>query len=102
MVEEHVYEENGVKFNRVFTKPTAATDTKIDPMNSREFVEKTGKKKGTMGDLWDQSQEASQKREKIIGKDPLKEKYYENYSKTRKGRPHIDKIREIQNQTFVI
>lgn len=86
MTDEHVYEENGVVWNREFTSPTAGIDTEIDPMSSRDFVEKTGKKKGSLGDIWDASKEASLKREKKIGKDPLKEKYWSNWSKERNGR----------------
>ncbi len=40
--------------------------------------------------MWDASKEASEKRDKITGKDPTKEKYFKNYSKKRKGMKHPD------------
>ena len=50
---------------------------KIEPqepynMSQKEFVEKTGKKKGTMGDLYDRSQELSEKRKQKLGTTGLK------------------------------
>jgi hypothetical protein len=41
-----------------------------------------------MGDLWDRSAELSAKRKDKMGKDPVKEKYFENWSKKRKGKKH--------------
>lgn len=42
-----------------------------------------------MGDLWDRSQELSEKRKKLYGgEDPVKKKYYDNWSKKRKGKVH--------------
>ena len=49
----------------------------------------SGKKNLTIGDMWDISREASQKREKLIGKDPVKEKSDQEYSKARKGRKRL-------------
>ncbi len=78
-------DDNGLKWDRVFTSPFAAVDTKINPFDSKEFVRKTANKKGTVGDLWDQSKEMSQKREKIAGQDAVKEQYKKDYSKKRRG-----------------
>ena len=88
MDEPHVYiDEKGIEWKRKWTLPNAAIDAEIDPFNSNEFVRKTASKKGTMGDLWDQSKELSEKRkEKHGGKDPVKEKYLKEWSKERKGR----------------
>lgn len=96
MLEKHEYEKDGVKWNRIFSLPNASIDTKCDPFSQNSFVEKTGKGKGSYGDLLDRSREMSEKREKTLGKDPLKEAYYDNYSKTRKkGIKHRDvSIRE--------
>jgi hypothetical protein len=42
-----------------------------------------------MGDLWDRSQELSDKRKKLYsGEDPVKKKYYKDWSKKRKGKVH--------------
>lgn len=88
MDELHVYAENGVEWKRVFVNPTASVDTKIDPFSSKDFTEKTGKKKGTMGNLFDASKEASMKREEVMGKDPVKEKFLKDYSDKRGGKAH--------------
>lgn len=86
--DEHQYNEKGKAFNRVFTIPNASIDTKIDATSEKEFIEKTKNKKGTMGDLWDASREASAKRKEAFGKDEVKEKYLKKYSAERKGLPH--------------
>ena len=86
--EKHEYSEGGKKFNRVFTIPNASIDTKIDANSERDFVEKTKNKKGTMGDLWEASREASEKRKEAHGKDKVKEKYLKKYSKERRGMKH--------------
>ena len=46
----------------------------------------------TMGQLWDESAVASEKRARVAGKDPIKEKYYKKYSKERNGAVHPDKM----------
>ena len=38
--------------------------------------------------MFDRSAELSEKRRKIYGKDPVKEKYYKDWSKKRKGKVH--------------
>ena len=83
--EEHIYEIDGVVYDRVYTFPNTAIDTKIDPDSASDFREKA---KGTIGDLWDQSKELSEKREARHGQDPVKKKFFEDYSKTRKGAKH--------------
>tara|TARA_A100001037_G_C14999453_1_gene566302 strand:- start:354 stop:701 length:348 start_codon:yes stop_codon:yes gene_type:complete len=87
--EPHVYvDEDGLEWNRVFTVPNANIDTEIDPFSSREFAEKTKNKSQNLGDLWDRSKELSEKREKTLGHDPVKKKYFKDYSKKRKGMKH--------------
>jgi hypothetical protein len=87
MSDEHIYEKDGIKYNRIFTIPQTSIDSqKVNPFDSNSFIERTKNKKGTIGNLQDYSKELSLKREQILGKDPLKEKYYENYSKTRGGK----------------
>lgn len=85
MSEPHRYFRDGLEWGRVWSLPQAAIDTKWDPMDSRDFVEKTGKRRGTIGDLWSKSAELGQKREEIIGKDPVKEKHLEAERKRRGG-----------------
>lgn len=93
--DKHEYFENGIKFQRIFTVPQAAFDTRIDPHDSKAFVEKTGKQKGKLGDIFDQSREASEKRKKNHGgKDPVKNKYWDDWSKKRKGKVHPNMIKD--------
>jgi hypothetical protein len=75
--------EEGLWERRYFV-PQMAVDTVINAESSRDFVEKTGRKKGTLGDIWDASSEASEKREKVMGKDFTKEKYLDTWRNTRK------------------
>ena len=89
MNDEHVYiDEHGVKWNREFTKPTAAVDTKINPFDSKDFVEKTRNKRGTVGDLFDQSKDLSIQRQDKDGVDKISEKHMADWSKRRKGKLH--------------
>jgi hypothetical protein len=91
-VHEYV-DETGVKWNRLFTKPNASIDTEVDPYSSKDFVKITNKP-GTMGDLWDRSAELSNKRSEKEGKDPVKEKFYDSYSKKHNGSKHYLQQRE--------
>lgn len=98
MKEDHIYSENGVEFERVFSSPNASIDTKINPFSSKDFSAKLSNKKETIGSMWDRSRELSDKRTQKEGLDAVKEKYYENYSKKRRGKKHQDKI----NTTYTI
>ncbi len=93
MNEVHVYvDEEGVEWKRVFLSPNASIDGNIDPFDNKQFVEKTGKKKGTYGELVDQSREMSEKRKNKLGYDPVQKKYFKEYSKKRNGvRHHLDR-----------
>lgn len=88
--DKHEYiDDSGVKWNRVFTAPELNTEGSLKTdCTAQQFSDYVGKKKGTIGDLFDRSKELSEKRQKVLGKDPLKEKYYKNWSKKRKGKRH--------------
>jgi hypothetical protein len=87
--DKHEYFENGIKWNRIFTVPQVGIDSKLDANSTeKDFAEKTKNKKDKVGDLWDRSRELSEKREKLYGKDPVKEKYFKDWSKKRKGKKH--------------
>ena len=88
--DKHEYiDDSGVKWNRVFTAPELNTEGSLKTdCTAQQFSDYVGKKKGTIGDLFDRSKELSEKRQKVLGKDPLKEKYYKNWSKKRKGKKH--------------
>lgn len=68
----------GVKYDRVWTAPQIAMDTKIDPNNPRQFLDKTAKG-GKLGDLWDRAGDLSHERadknggvDPLTGKEPIK------------------------------
>lgn len=87
--DKHEYYEDGLKWNRVFTVPQVGIDTSLDAFSSeKDFVEKTKNKKDSVGALWDRSRELSEKREKAYGKDPVKQKYFKDWSNKRKGKKH--------------
>jgi len=87
MNDVHEYIENGIKFERLFTIPQASIDTNIDPRSARDFVEKTGRKKGTIGDLWNTSAECAEKRGEP-------DKKYDVWSKSRKNKIHPEKAQK--------
>ena len=95
MNDKNIYSEDGVEWKRVFLSPNASIDSSIDPFNKQQYMDATHKKKGTMGDMMDLSAELSAKRsEKVGGLDPVKEKFYDNYAKERKGAQHPERIKE--------
>tara|TARA_B100001094_G_C17955311_1_gene682675 strand:+ start:87 stop:413 length:327 start_codon:yes stop_codon:yes gene_type:complete len=96
-------DEGGTKWNREWAPPQVNGQGSIDPWSNADFVNKTAGK-GTMGDLLDRSKELSDKRaQEAGGKDPVKEKYYKQYAKDRKGAPHPDKMkRSFENKNIKI
>ena len=92
MNDDHSYSENEIKYERIFTVPNASIDSQIDPNSSEQFVEKTGKMKGTLGEIWDYSKEMSEKRSKVTGVDPIRERSEVAYSKKRRGMKYKEKI----------
>ena len=95
MNDEHVYSEDDVEWSRVFLAPNASIDNTIDPFNKQQYIDATYNKKGTIGDMMDLSSELSAKRaEKSGGLDPVKEKFYNNYSKERNGAEHPNRLKE--------
>lgn len=99
MNDKHVYfDPDGLEWKRVFTIPNASIDSQIDPYSSKEFIQKTENKKGSIGDMMDYSKEMSQARsESNGGIDPVKEKYYKDYSAKRKGAKHVDQMKSEMN-----
>jgi len=86
--EPHVYvDEFDVIWERVFTVPQVSVDAKLDPYNSRGFVDKTSKG-GSVGDLWDMAKEASAKRTEKEGRDPMTKQWFSDYAKKRNGKKH--------------
>jgi predicted nucleic acid-binding Zn ribbon protein len=90
-------------WKRVFTAPNASIDSKMDPFNTSEFVRKTGSKKGTYGDLLDKSSELSSQRAELAGGvDPVKEKYYKDYSEKRRGAKHPSQMKSFESKNVKI
>ena len=104
MAEDHVYfDPDGLEWKRVFTVPNSSIDTQIDPHSSKEFIQKTEHKKGSYGDMMDYSKELSETRaEKNGGIDPVKEKYFKDYSKNRNGAKHFDEIKQKGHKSDTI
>lgn len=96
---EH-FDENGLEWQRRWTVPNAAIDTKINPWKKEEFIRKTENKKGTVGEMMDISSELSEQRARSDGKeDPKRREYFNNYSAERKGaKHHLDKNKVIENK----
>lgn len=88
--DKHIYiDKHGLEWKRVFTVPEVNTQgTLRADCSSREFSEFTKNKRGSLGDMFDRSAELSEKRKKMYGKDPVKEKYFKDWSKKRKGKIH--------------
>jgi hypothetical protein len=94
-------EEEGWK--RVFLAPNTNIDTQINPHSEKEFRERTASKKGTVGDMLDYSKEMSLKRaESNGGVDPVKEKYFNDYSKKRNGAKHFEQLKTFENKTVKV
>ncbi len=96
MSEEHIYvDEFGLEWKRVFTVPHASIDTKNDAWSHNDFVEKTGKMKGTVGDVLDYSAELSERRAQSDGKeDPVKRKAFDDYKK-QNGKQHLSDTKKV-------
>lgn len=86
MNDKHELIIDGKPMRRLYTVPNASIDSKVT--NERQFIEKTGNMKGTIGDIQDFSRELSEKRGG--DSDPIKRKYYKDYAKKRKGKTHPD------------
>lgn len=106
MSDVHTYSgENGdeTTWKRVFTVPNASFDSKIDPFKTSDFVRKTGGKKGIYGDLLDKSSELSHQRAEMAGGvDPVKEKYYKDYSEKRRGAKHPSQMKSFESKNVKI
>ena len=105
MSDKHEYQGSNGKekglWRRVFVNPNLSSDTNVDPFSQKSFLNSTINKNDTYGDLFDRSKEASEIRaSKNGGKDPIKEKYYENYSKKRNGKLHPAQQKEKFKQAI--
>lgn len=82
-------------WKRIWTKPLMATDSQpLDIYSAKDFARVTNKG-GQVGDLWQRSAELSAAREAKDGKDSIKQTFYDEYAKKRKGYRHSEEVREI-------
>lgn len=106
MNDEHVYfDEEGVQWKRVLTPPQVNAERigTINPFDTQKAAEITGRRKGTIGDLWDSSRELSQRREDKLGhEDPIKRNYFKQYEKQNKVKHFYDKPTKIEKKGFTI
>jgi len=86
--EDHVYSENGVKFDRVFLPVSSSVGSKQDG-SYESFQKATTGKRITLGDAWEISKESSERREKSEGRDKVKRQFFDDYSTVRKGKKHL-------------
>lgn len=106
MTEDKIYrgpkgKDKPETWRRVWTKPRMSVDSvAIDPYSAADYVKATNKK-GSVADLWDRSKEMSLKRaDKEGGQDPVKQKFFEGYSKRRHGAKHPEQRREETNKAL--
>lgn len=97
MNDVHEYFEDKIKFQRIFTKPTASVDTKLDIYSAKDFAKVTNKSGGTIGELWDRSAELSAARADKEGIDPVKNTFYRNYEKQHKTK-HPEEKKEVSKK----
>ena len=97
--DRHEYvDDQGTTWNRIWTVPNASIDSTNDG-TMEGFMKYTKDKCGSMGDIWDASKEASEKRTQREGADSIKEKNQADYSKKRNGLKHPD-ARPSKNSTL--
>jgi predicted nucleic acid-binding Zn ribbon protein len=80
-------DDGGVTWRRVFIAPNISVNSGGDPFSKKDFIEKTSDK-GTYGDLMDRSRDMSEKRKDKLGYDPMRQKYFKEYSSKRGGSKH--------------
>lgn len=93
--DKHEYKEGNIQYKRVFTIPNTSSSTKLDPFDKAGFIRQLdGKHNETIGDTLDRSSELSAKRAEKLGKDPVREKYFDDFAKKRKGAQHPLRTKE--------
>ena len=92
---ERVYEIPQISMGNSITKTA-------DPYSQNEFVERTGKLKGSLGNIMDYSKELSEKRAADDGGvDPVKKKYFKNYEK-KTGKKHLADKKPYESKNIKI
>ncbi len=85
-----IIEIEGKKWKRIIKRaPAGFVHSGNDLFSSKDFVENTKNRKGTVGDVLDEAKELSEKRAaKSGGKDPIQQKWFKDYAKKRQGKKH--------------
>jgi hypothetical protein len=86
-----IVEIENEKWKRLFpTNVQGIVKGSSTPISAQQFAHDTARKKGTVGDLFDQAQEQSEKRAKqsVTGRDSVQDKWFDNWSKKRSGKKH--------------
>lgn len=85
-----VREIDGEKWRRVITEAPMGIVKSSDNPTLNNFINESASKRGTVGDLMEKSQEMSEKRAKdsVNGRDPVKDKWFDRWSKKRDGKQH--------------
>lgn len=98
MNDDKVYNgEDGAEigqWRRVYHSPLASIDTKLDPRDKNAFIRRT-EKYSRVGDFQSLSRDLSDQRASKDGKDGVKEKWLDNYEKTRNGKKHSERIPKV-------
>lgn len=84
-------EIEGQQYKRVITRaPCGIVKETINPFSSEQFVDRSARKKGTIGDLLDESRELGEKRKKDSpdGRDKKQDGYFDSWSERRAGKQH--------------
>ena len=102
MLDKHVYfDAIGQQWNRVFSSPRAAVDTKVNPFSQKDFLRHTNKNM-TVGQIMDVSAEMSDKRANKAGVDPVKKGVFDRY-KNSTGKEHpLDRPKKIETKNFTL
>lgn len=95
-------DEFGVKYERVFLSPRTAVDTQVNAFDKESWMRRTRKSGITIGDMMDESSALSEQRAAKLGKDPIKEKVFNDYKEST-GKPHPDSIpKRIETKDYVL
>ena len=90
------------QWRRLYTSPQLSIDTDFDPRNKEEFMRR-GEKYKDLGSVIDKSRELSEKRAQKDGLDNVKQAFFDQYAKDRKGKKHIqDRPDKIENSRVVV
>ncbi|MEK6861892.1 MAG: hypothetical protein AABY07_08050 [Nanoarchaeota archaeon] len=91
-------DEDGNEWKRVYNNvPHAVVDglLTIDPRSPQEFVRKTAKSKGKLGDLYEIAAELSDKRKAKDGIDGVERKSWSKYEKSRPNTIHPGRKKQL-------